>query len=312
MDIDDDDVFDFLCHIIKNTKIPYERAAAIAGQFSTLNSFVDMDFMNHVFIRDADKSEIKLSKNYREKIENVKKYVLPDKDIKENWIRYLTDIFVNRQQANIKKINLNTMNMNPFLIKALNLKTPEEVIKFNVFQTATRSIVTSMGFALENMLGHSGAKMGGKKDWYDVIKQIGSKSYWLQIKSGPNDLDKDQVIYFNNKFNETEKNVDKFARLGITYGKRTLDTISMNHIKSYLDNWEDKLLVGKELWDFISSKNDYHKDVLKWIEETSNVLLQNRSIEHMIQATAKNNITEFIQKYGKGEKGVQKYLDESM
>jgi len=301
--------FEFLNHLIrKDAKIEKSKSAALASQFSTLKVFKDADFLNQKFSR-GDKTEIALNQEQRKRIEELKKHVNPNSSFNENWIRYLANIFVETQLTNINSLSLETMNMNPFLIKALNLKTPKEVIQFNVYQTATRSIVTSMGFTLESMVGRSGARMGVRGEWYDVVKQVKDLTYWIQVKSGPNDVDKDQVIHFNTEFNKTEAKKSNFAKLGITYGKRTLNTISMNHIKAYLDKWQERLLVGKELWDFVSNENDYHKKVLKWIDDISSKVLHGNSIEQEIEKAIVRIIKEFESKYGKGEAGVQNFIN---
>ena len=311
MSNDVDHVFEFLEQLIKkDAKIEKTKAAVLASQFSTLDVFKNTDFLNKKIYR-GDKTEIKLNVSQRKRIEDLKKFVNPNLDIKENWIKYLAITFVETQLVNIKSLSLETMNMNPFLIKALNLKTPDEVIRFNVYQTATRSITTSMGFTLESMVGHSGARMGVKGEWYDVVKQVNNLTYWIQVKSGPNDVDKDQVVHFNSVFNKTD-NKSNLAKLGIVYGKRPLNTISMNHIKKYLDSWKDRLLVGKELWDFVSDENNYHKKVLKWIEDVSSIMLHGHSINDEIEKSIVRVIKEFESKYGTGVNGVKKYINDTL
>lgn len=307
-----EEAFEFLLHLIKKeATINKGKAAALAGQFSSLGSFKQTDFLTKKFQR-MDGIELKFNGEQRQRIENLKKYIFENLEVRENWIRYLAANFVETQLENIGNLSLETMNMNPFLIRALKLSTPDEVIRFNVYQTATRSIVTSMGFTIEMMVGHSGARMGEKGEWYDVVKEIDSLTYWIQVKSGPNDVDKDQVKHFSLEFDKTESKKNNLARLGITYGKRNLNTISMNHIKSYLNKWKERLLVGRELWDFVSSEKNYHSRVLKWIDEVSASLLHGKSIEQEIESSIKKITSDFESKYGKGKAGVDKYVKESM
>jgi len=305
-----EEVFDFLYYLIyKVAEIEKGKAASLASQFTTLTSFKKIDFTKQKFIR-MEGTEIKFQINQRNRIENLKQFICESTNLKENWMRYLAKNFVSKQLHNIGKLSLETMNMNPFLIKALNLTTPDEVVRFNVYQTATRSIVTSMGFTLEKMVGHSGARMGEKGEWYDVVKEIGELTYWIQIKSGPNDMDADQVKYFSEKFDKTEGTENYLARLGITYGKKHLKTISMNFIRSHLGSWEERTLVGKDLWDFVSGEKNYHEKVLKYIGETSILLLQKSSIEKEIEKAINRIISEFESKYGKGEKGVTAFIEQ--
>lgn len=211
---------------------------------------------------------------------------------------------------NVKNTKLERINMNPFLIRVLNLKTPDEVIRFNVYQAVTRSIVTSMGMSLEYMIGSSGtARMGERGEWYDVVKEAGDLTYWIQVKSGPNNVNRDQIERFNTKFDDTESKKGNFARLGITYGKRDLNTVSLGLVRKYMKDWEKRLLVGRELWDFVSDEKDYHLQVLNWIDITATDILHQSSIEKEIQKVITDLTDQFEELYGKGEQGVQKYLD---
>ena len=304
----DEDVFEFLSYVIKNeAKIEKGKAAFIASQFSRLDFFEATDFPTKEFIR-MDGNKISLNREQRERLERLKVHINGAMDVKGNWIRYLADNFVKTQLKNIRDISLEKMNMNPFLIRALNLQTPEEVIRFNVYQTATRSIVTSMGFTIEKMVGHSGARMAERGQWYDVVKEAKELTYWIQVKSGPNDVDKDQVRHFSREFNKTEEVKNNLARLGIAYGKRSLNTISLTHIESYLDNWQERLLIGKELWEFVSDEKNYHKRVLRHIDEVSTTLLPGTSIEQEIENSIARIISEFESNYGKEKEGVEGYI----
>jgi hypothetical protein len=303
--------YEYLYHLLaKESKLEKSKAAAIASQFSSLGSFYKTDFVQQTFVR-ADGTEIKLNSGQRARIEGLKKLVLHDSDVKENWIHYLSTTFIECQLKNIADFTLDKMNMNPFLLKALKLTTPEEAIRFNFYQSITRSIVTSMGNCLEQMVGHSGGQMGQKGDWFDVVKKVGNFKYWIQIKSGPNDVDKDQVSHFNRLFDlkETEKDL---PCLGITYGKRDLNTVSMGHIKAYLEKWEERLLVGRELWEFVSGEKDYHDKVLNWIDEIATALLEGTSINQEIERVISRLIFEFAAKYGDGVKGLTNYINKAI
>ncbi len=306
------DVFHFLSVLLKKEGNYGNKAEVLAAQFSSLASFTKTDFKSTSFIRSGDGTEIKLGKRNREKAEEIKKYINPRVSLPENWIKFTVHRIIHKFLNNMNELSLDEINMNPFLIRALNLKTPEEVVRFNVYQAITRSIVTSMGMSLEYMVGNSGARMGEKGEWYDVVKKIGKSTYWIQVKSGPNNINKDQIERFAEKFDETEREKNQHARLGIVYGKRDLNTVSMGLVKKYLRNWEERLLVGRELWEFVSCEKNYHVKVLKWIDDVSTEMLQNHSIEEEISRSISKLTREFEEKYGHGGDGVQKYLDESL
>lgn len=94
---------------------------------------------------------------------------------------------------NISSISLDTLEegtMNPYLIKGVGL-TVDEAIEFYVWQRAGRSITTSFGSILEKSIRIlSGAK---KSKWWDIET---ANNEYASIKSGPRDMDKDQVEHF--------------------------------------------------------------------------------------------------------------------
>lgn len=289
------------------------KAGDLAAQFSTLKAFKNTDFVNTRIMRGGDKTEIKLTEKEIDRIERAKKHIHPQATVNENWIRFTVNRAIYKMLEKIKNTKLDDMNMNPFLTKMLRLKEPREMITFNIYQHITRSLVTSMGTALERMVASdSRTRLGRGDEWYDVIKEDDDATYWIQVKSGPNNIDKDQMKYFNDKFNKTEEKKNNFARLGITYGKRELNTISLGFAKKYLDNGDDRILVGRELWEFVSGKSDYHSDVLKWIDSEIEGILHDKSIEIEIHELIERVINEFTKMYGKGENSVKKYIKESI
>ncbi len=308
----DSEVFHFLTVLLKKEGNFGKKAEILASQFSTLKAFKNTDFKTAKFIRSGDKTEITLRDNERKMAEKIKEHINPNSSLPENWIRFTMHRIIHKFLHNMNSLSLSEINMNPFLIRALNLQVPEEVIRFNVYQAVTRSIVTSMGMSLEYMIGNSGARMGERGEWYDIVKEIGDSTYWIQVKSGPNNVNKDQIDRFNQKFDETEKKKNQFARLGITYGKRGLNTVSIGLVKKYMTDWEKRLLIGRELWDFVSEEKNYHVKVLKWVDDVASKILKNHSIDDEISKCISRLATDFEKKYGSGKDGVQKYLTESL
>ena len=307
------DTIKFLKVILKKEGgLSESKAHELSVQFATLSAFYEADFENIKLVRGGDHTEIALNDKDRAAAQRVKKYIHPEATLKEHWIRFTAERLIRKMMDNIRAIDLEKINMNPFLIRALNLRTPQEIIRFNMYQTVTRSIVTTMGMSLEYMVGSSGARMGERGEWYDVVKEMGDLTYWIQVKSGPNNVNKDQIETFNDRFDQTEAEDNNFARLGITYGKRDAKTVSMGLVKKYMKNWKERLLVGHELWDFVSEEENYHVKVLRWIDDTASRILRTRSIAQEIDKAIEQITAEFEQKYGTGERGVEKYLNSAL
>jgi len=62
---------------------------------------------------------------------------------------------------------------------------------------------------------------------WDLVKTEAEENLtWLQIKSGPNTMDKDQIEFWLQKIQEKIQEGDR-AFLGFTYGKRTNNTVTL-------------------------------------------------------------------------------------
>jgi hypothetical protein len=128
--------------------------------------------------------------------------------VQENFVKILATRFISRQLLMIENMQLETLNVNPILSGALNLNNEEDLIRYYTYQAISRSIVTSAGFLVEDLLLYaSDSIVGGKHDehgeetkWDLVVERLGEVKAYLEIKSGPNDLDKAQIHHYHKAF----------------------------------------------------------------------------------------------------------------
>ena len=76
-------------------------------------------------------------------------------------------------------------------------------------------------------------------------------------------------------------------------------------LKTYVPNWEDKTLVGKELWDFISENENYHTILIESIDSVANTTLQNVSIVQKIE----DKIAELIEVFHTNYNSLSEYYE---
>jgi len=290
------------------------KARTLASFFGNLRDFIDVneeDLKNVKGIKG--KRPLILNNNEVENILSINKKGLINgsEDINNNYICAISRAFTKRQVDMIRSLTLDNLNPNPFLIKTLNLKSVEEVIKINIYMATTRSIVTSMGFFIENLLLGSSDSVtkGPRGEGWDLLKiDNKSKKHWVQIKSGPNDMDKDQIVYWAEKIEQKILEGDK-AYIGITYGKRSNNTVTFGIMRQLLPDWEMKTLIGRELWDFISDDPHYHQKLFQILQNSSEQILQMNSIYNEIECCIERIINEFTSIYGNGSEGISKYIE---
>lgn len=229
--------------------------------------------------------------------------------VRENWISLLAERFTAKQLETINSLNLGSLSINPFLVSSLKLEEPDDVVRFNVYQTATRSIVTSMGNAIEDIaLRSGGERIEQRNSGFDLKKTIGDETFWIQIKSGTNTMNADMVRYFREKVGQKEKESERnVARLGLTYGKK--EQVS-GQIRGNLPHFDERVIVGRELWEFISGEERHHEKVLDAMEQAAQKTLGSDSVIDAIEDSIARIKAEFRAKYGDGPNAVEKAMED--
>lgn len=289
------------------------KARSLASYFADIKTFLESEKEDLLNLKGiSGKRTINLTGEEVQNISNIKKmgYLDPNARVSENYLAAISRAFTKRQLKMIESLSLGKINPNPFLIQTLNLKTPEDLIRINVYMLTTRSIVTSMGFFIENLLLASSECVEKGSNGWDIVKtDRKSDKHWVQVKSGPNDMDKDQIVFWAEKIQKKIIEGDG-AYIGTTYGKRTNKTVTLGLMKQLLPDWEMKTLIGKELWDFISDDPNYHTKLFNILSKSAHKILQTRSICDEIELCIERLKKDFIEKYGNGNNGVLKYINE--
>jgi hypothetical protein len=291
-----------------------KKARSFASYFADVRDFLEFRKENIKNIKSpSGRSILKLTDEETDKLFKYIEsgYLSVEMTVAENYLSIISRVFTQKQLDMVRILSLKDLNPNPFLIRALNLKTPDEVVRLNVYMAATRSIVTSMGFFIEQLLltcSESVGKAPNKSGWDLVKTSIDSETTWLQIKSGPNNMDKDQVVYWAEKLQEKQREGDR-AYIGFTYGRRNSRTVTIGLLKQILPDWEIQTLIGRELWDFLSEDSDYSCRLFEVLRKSAHLILHENSIYEEIERCADKITHEFIQEFGDSEQGVSNYIN---
>lgn len=161
-----------------------------------------------------------------------------------------------------------------------------------------------MGFLVQNLLLYSSEYVfdgkyyeEGDKTKFDlVIDGLGEVKSFIEVKSGFNDMDKGQVKHYAEEIRLVEEAGHR-GYIGVTYGRKEDNTITAGLLRTYVPEWENKTLVGKELWDFISGNENYHQVLIENIDSVANVVLCDVSIVQKIEDKVEELINEFNSSY---------------
>jgi len=282
-----------------------------ASYFVGLPEFLDLDFSRAVFRSISGRRLPKLKEHQIEAVGNfqVSGILDRDKSILDNYLTVLCLDFTQRQLDSIGSLDLDRLSPNPFLVYALNFTTPEALLHVNVYMFAGRSIVTSMGFFVERLLLISSDDVYKVETGWDIKKVNNNHTSWLQIKSGTNDMDRDQIEKWVGKITAKINQGDD-AYIGITYGKETDETVSLGILRQLLPNWKMRTLIGRDLWEFISGDPNYVDKVFDNLRGAAANILKGHSIADEINIAIDRLTKEFVGKYGDGSEGINNFIND--
>lgn len=284
-----------------------KKIRTLGDQFSTLHGFKTASVESLEGIKNQE--GFPLVKSLTDKEKEIVQIIQNDIDdsvsLEDNFIALLTARFIRKQTKMLSDMSLEDINTNPLLCSALKLETVSDLVRYNVYALATRSIVTSMGYLVQDLLLYSSSdvfdgkeyKEGKNTKWDIVVERLDAVRSYIEVKSGPNDLDAAQVKNYKAEIRAVEKKGHK-GYIGITYGKRDANTVTMNLFRLYLDNWEERTLIGTELWDFVSENESYHEELMSMIKHTASLVLQKQSIVALIEQKIDVLIEAFDATYG--------------
>ena len=208
--------------------------------------------------------------------------------------------FVENGMRNIKKLTAETMireaSINPFLVKALGITDFDSLARFYVYQRIGRSLVTSFGMTvMEQFVKTLG---GGKKgQWWDIKISKQGKNLNISVKSGPRDMDKDQVVHFSREARTLIKqDPNAIPLIAMCYGREPLGPIASTLRNEGFDP-NKTTLTGKELYETLTGQPDYHVKLMELTGKVALKTLREKKFIDIIENKVKEIAEAFKRKY---------------
>ena len=288
-------------------KFNHDKIDEILSNIKDLNfsSFKNFDFetSNQTWV-------VALTTSQKLRLKDIQDDIVPSNDLRETMVKFLARKFVRTQYKLLENMKIEDFSINPFMVMLLGLRTPEEVMDYFARSNFFKSVETSLGFYLEHFLIDGHPNVEKLKEGFDARKTETGRTVELEFKSGPNDVNKTTMRQYNTDFQKKEKqNVTPI--LAMLYGTRD-KSMAFTHAKNELTKPDEWVMIGKEVWEFVSDENQYDSKVMKWMVEAVNDLDLSNKILDQVELTVSRLAEEFEEEFGKGEEGVQKYISESM
>jgi len=218
---------------------------------------------------------------------------------KEEQIQRLLSDFIKNAADIIAELSSDRMisesAINPILAKALGFKDFDSLARFYVYQRIGRSLVTSFGMKMENLVKL--VSDGEKGEWWDVVKKSKDRNLYMSVKSGPRDMNKDQTVEFSRRAKLVMKDDSKAHPLiAMGYGKKAWPVITDTLRREGLSP-EKHTFVGKDLYALLTGEKDYYLKMLDFVVNIESKVIGEKTILELIDEKVDEIANGFSRKY---------------
>ncbi|KAG2477981.1 MAG: hypothetical protein NPMRTH1_820018 [Nitrosopumilales archaeon] len=185
--------------------------------------------------------------------------------------------------------------INPILAQALGFSDFRSLARFYVYQRISRSLVTSFGTHMENLV--KSIIDGEKGDWWDVVKKSSKINYYVSVKSGPRDMNKDQTVEFSRRAKRImEEDPKALPIIAMGYGKKAWPVITDTLKNQGLDPNKHSY-VGKNLYTLLTGDKNYYKKLLNIVVNVESKVIGKKTILQLMDEKVDEIAKEFKNKY---------------
>ena len=211
--------------------------------------------------------------------------------------------FLSDRVKTIRKLKIEDLNVNPFLVRLLanemGFKDSKSIIQWLVNQRSMTGGNTSFGFALQTIarLFSEGTGVEGA----DIMKSKHGRHYHIQVKSGPATMDKDAVTQISRLLVSAQRrNQGSVALIGMCYGNRNQ---VFSTVKLY-SNVEWK--IGREFWEFVSDDSNCMQEIYEIADHVGKTFkdAEGKVLSEVIEGKVEELQHEFERLYGKSGKSM--------
>jgi hypothetical protein len=212
-------------------------------------------------------------------------------------IRSIFTAYLQARAKNLKTLALSDMKFNVVQLRAtgtmLDLKTPEDLLRYRLAQYLERGAVTAMGGALQKIareLSGSGSGVAGA----DIEVSRDGRRYFVQVKSGPDTANKDIAQNIATLLNSARaRDPAAVCVLGVCYARpEQISTIA----KRELEARGVGLKVGREFWEFVSGEPACLEEILEVAGEVGDAI--EATLSAQVEAKVHELVADFASMYG--------------
>jgi Type II restriction endonuclease EcoO109I len=212
--------------------------------------------------------------------------------------------FVKDNIAKVDKLRLDDLAFNPYLVEAMGLKTPEEIVEFFVNQRFQRGVVTSFGSLFEKQIAGYFGESAGISD-VDLRFERRGVTHFVQLKSGPEGFTGPALTKTLVTMKAVKKEYpDSKTVIAFSYGtKSKLSKVWGPQLEAARKSGDVEIMIGREFWNFVLEAPDGYEVLFKIFEEAGvvdepSLFGEKRTLEDARKGAYERVLKEFVAKYG--------------
>jgi len=221
--------------------------------------------------------------------------------VKRDEIRRIFERFLSSRARTIRRLKVEDLSVNPFLIRLLaremGLNDVGSIVRWLVNQRLERGAVTSFGIALQNAAKVFSDSTGA--EGADILKTKDGVHHYIQVKSGPNTIPKDMGVRISQLLQSARRrNRGSVALLGMCYGsKQQVSSIVRQYVEEEGGiDW----VTGREFWQFISGDPCCIDEIYDIAAEVGEQFrdAQGQTLSEILEAKTAELEKQFVDLYG--------------
>lgn len=213
-----------------------------------------------------------------------------------SWFR---DKIAKNHLTNTKKLkNLSEFDYNPFLLRYLpnfvfGECNPENLAKSLLYpRILGTSINTSFGqnsqsFFTETLKELCGSMISGID--IEFIDQVDGRKKYCQLKTGPNNINKDDIETIKNHF-KNARNIGRLNRANISIGDLVVGVLygTPERMNSFLTqlNQEYPVFIGKEFWHRLTGYENFYDELIDAFSKIADEFNSEDVVKEVIKSLA--------------------------
>ncbi|MDM7540008.1 PmeII family type II restriction endonuclease [Leuconostoc mesenteroides] len=220
---------------------------------------------------------------------------------------FFEEKFMKNQKAAFKKLSLDKIKYNPFLIRELASRISDTIDANSVAKALVYPRV--LGTSANTAFGSNTQNMIVEIMGQDVVSNVSGMDIeyhspvtgdyrWAQLKAGPNTINKNDIAPMENDFQKAQNLAKQNRNTRFTFNSPVCAILYGEHdqvssvYKTMESNGKINILVGEEFWYDLTGYKDFYQQLIKSIKQASQSISLKPTIDEAVTRIEKEILSQ--------------------